>query len=335
MRRRREVRRVRLALLATLLLLVGSAACSSDDTAADGRLVIATTVAPITSIVANIAGDRADVTGLVPEGTNSHTYEPKPSVAELLARADVVYVNGLQLEELTADLAQANLKAGAELIELGTRVLPADEWIYDFSFPKAGGKPNPHLWTDPLLARRYAEVVAEDLAERDPDNAAYYRSNLTKFDALITELDTAMRTAFATVPTRELLTYHDAYAYFAADYDWRVIGAIQVSDVEEPTPREVADLIDQIRAEQVPAIFGSEVFPSPVLEQIARETGTTYIDDLRDDDLPGVPGDLEHSWLGLMVFDFRTITAALGGDPSALDALEIRDVAPDEAAYPQ
>src|SRR4029077_5907601 len=137
--------------------------------------------------------------------------------------------------------------------------------------------------------------------------AAYYRSNLTRFAAEIDQLDTAMRTAFATVPKRELLTYHAAYAYFAEEYDWKIVGAIQVSDFEDPTPRELAELIKQVRAEGVPAIFGSEVFPSPVLEQIGKETGARYVDVLRDDDLPGQPGDPEHSWFGLMLFDYITM----------------------------
>jgi ABC-type Zn uptake system ZnuABC Zn-binding protein ZnuA len=255
-------------------------------------------------------------------------------VAELLVEADVLYSNGLQLEEPTQQLARDN---GTEIVELGTSTLPEDEWIYDFSFPEEDGKPNPHLWTDPPLARRYAELVRDDLSERDPDNAAYYTDNYEAFAGLVDELDAAMRTAFATIPDgqRKLLTYHDAYAYFAEDYGWEVIGAIQVTDFEEPTAAEVAELIDQVEAAGVPAIFGSEVFPSPVLEQIGREAGVTYVDVLRDDDLPGEPGDPGHSWLGLMRFDFATMTRALGGDAAALDALDVRDVVPDEASYPQ
>ncbi len=325
--------------LVWMVALAGAACGGDDDTgalAAGGdRLRIATTVAPITSIVANIVGDRADVEGIVPEGTNSHTFEPKPSVAELLSDADVVYINGLVLEEPTRELAEENLKDGAEIVELGTLTLPEDEYIYDFSFPKSEGKPNPHLWTDPTLARRYAEIVKDDMSERDADNADYYAANYDKFSDLIDELDAAMRESFATIPNRELLTYHDAYAYFAKTYDWKVIGAIQVSDFEDPTPAEVADLIDQVKAEGVPAIFGSEVFPSPVLEQIGREAGVKYVDELRDDDLPGEPGDVEHSWLGLMRFDYITMTEALGGEASALKGVELRNVAPDTAKYPQ
>jgi ABC-type Zn uptake system ZnuABC Zn-binding protein ZnuA len=324
---------------AAIACCVAVSACGSDTAAdraaADDRIQIVTTVAPITSIVANIAGDRASVSGIVPEGTNSHTFEPRPSVAELLSTADVVYLNGLVLEEPTKDLAEANIGDDAAIVELGTLAIPESDYIYDFSFPKEEGKPNPHLWTDPTLARRYAEIVKDDLSARDPDNADYYAANYRAFSAVIDELDAAMRTAFATVPKRELLTYHDAYAYFARTYGWQVIGAIQISDFEDPTPSEVADLIDQLRASDVPAIFGSEVFPSPVLEQIGKEAGVQYVDVLRDDDLPGAPGESQHSWLGLMRFDYITMTEALGGDATALRAVGVRDVAPDTSAYPQ
>jgi hypothetical protein len=82
-------------------------------------------------------------------------------------------------------------------------------------------------------------------------------------------------------------------------------------------------------------VFGSEVFPSPVLEQIAAESGAEYIDDLRDDDLPGAPGEPAHTWLSLMQFDYVTIVEALGGDASALRVVDVSNVAPDTASYPQ
>jgi ABC-type Zn uptake system ZnuABC Zn-binding protein ZnuA len=113
------------------------------------------------------------------------------------------------------------------------------------------------------------------------------------------------------------------------------VGAIQPSDFDEPTAREVGDLINQVKDSKVKAIFGSEVFPSAVLEQIGRETGVSYVDVLRDDDLLGEPGDPDHSFLGLMQFDYVTMIEALGGDATALRNLDITDVAPDTANYPQ
>jgi len=314
-----------------------TAGAKGTGPAAGGKLQVLTTVAPITSIVANVAGDKAEVTGIIPEGEDSHTYEPKPSAATTMAKADVIFVNGLKLEDPTKELAQTNLQKGAEVIELGTLTLSPDEYIYDFSFPKSGGKPNPHLWTNPPMARCYAAIAASTLAKKDPANAAYYEKNANAFEGKVDELDSLMKEATKGMPAknRELLTYHDAYAYFAAHYGWKIVGAIQVSSFEDPTPKEVASLIEQIKKEKVPAIFGSEVFPSPVLAQIGKEAGVKYVDKLRDDDLPGAPGDPDHSYLGLMKFDFATMVENLGGDPSKLKAFNASDVTKDQANYPQ
>lgn len=316
----------------------GTTVRAANGTVAAGtKLTIATTVAPITSIVAAVVGDKATITGIVPEGTNSHTFEPRPSDAEKLAAADIVFVNGLGLEDPTMEMAQANPRAGSEIVELGTDALPRSEWIFDFSFPEDEGKPNPHLWTDPIYVKAYAEHVRDVLTARDPGNATTYAANTTAFGAVVDRLDAAMRAAFATMApeSRKLLTYHDAYAYFARHYGWTVIGAIQPSDFEEPSPREVADLIDQVKAEEVKAVFGSEVFPSPVLERIGTEAGVRYVDVLRDDDLPGAPGDADHSLLELLRFDYSTMVESLGGDASALRSVDLQVAVPDSADYPQ
>ncbi len=330
-----------LAALVALAAVAGACAPSSrepsDGSVIGDRLRVVTTVAPITSIVANVAGDLVTITGLVPEGTNSHTFEPPPSAARALAEADVIFVNGLQLEEPTKELAEENARESSEVVELGNATISPEEYLYDFSFPKEGGKPNPHLWTNPPMAKQYARTVADTLKRRDPANAEAFEANFSRFATRVDEFDRAMMKATATLARqdRKLLTYHDAYAYFAKHYDWDVVGAIQPSSFDEPTPREVADLIEQVRAEKVRAVFGSEVFPSPVLEQVGREAGVRYVDVLRDDDLIGKPGDPEHSWLGLMRFDFVTMVESLGGDASALKAIDTSDVAPDKAIYPQ
>jgi ABC-type Zn uptake system ZnuABC Zn-binding protein ZnuA len=331
-----------------VLVALLAAACADDSPTEDAagpsganddapRLRVVTTVAPLTSIIANVAGPDVAVIGLVPEGVNSHTFEPPPSSAATLTDADVVFLNGLGLEDPTEELALDNVEDPDRIVSLGDAVLPEDEWIFDFSFPEEGGVPNPHLWTDPTQVRAYAEVVHDTLVDLDPDHAATYRANFDAFTDKVDELDRAVRTATETVPAerRILLTYHDAYAYFAETYGWTVIGAIQPSDFAEPSAGEVADLVEQIRAEGVEVIFGSEVFPSPVLEQLAAETGATYVDDLRDDDLPGSPGEADHSWLGLMVRNYVTMVEAFGGDASALEQIDTSDVTATDAHYPQ
>ena len=341
---------MKLKILAVSLILVTGCAgseqtsnsqnvgCDLGEVVQGRPLKIATTVAPITSIIANIAGGTStSITGIVPEGTNSHTFEPKPSDAASLESADVIFINGLVLEEPTKDLAIANLKESANICELGTETLPESEYIYDFSFPKEGGKPNPHLWTNPPMAKQYAQVARDLLVRRDPVNAAIYEKNFVAFAVKIDALDNAIKIATVTIPVdqRKLLTYHDAYAYFAKNYGYTVVGAIQPSSFDEPTPKEIAALILQVKKLGVKAIFGSEVFPSPVLEQIGLESDVRYVDVLRDDDLIGKPGDKEHSWLGLMRFNFVTIAEALGGDASALKLIDVQDVVKDGAKYSQ
>ena len=312
----------------------------SDDSApeSDGdSILVATTVSPITSIVSRVGGDCVDVRGIVPEGTNSHTFEPAPSVAALLSDADVVFINGLKLEDPTLATAEANMADGAELVELGTVALPQEDYIFDFSFPEEDGKPNPHLWTDPTYATIYADIVREVLSERDPECADQMQENFEAFAAQAEELAEAVRLDQQTVPAGglKLVTYHDAYAYFAENFGWQVVGAVQPSDFADPTPSEVVTLIEQIRTEGVPTIFGSEVFPSNVLEEVGNETGVRYEQSLRDDDLPGAPGEENHSWLGLMQYNFATMIEGLGGDASNVRAVDITSPVPDNADYPQ
>lgn len=332
----RPVRHVLPAAL-SLAVLMAVTACSSDDESASDQLKVATTVAPITSIAANVGGDKVDIEGIVPEGTNSHTFEPAPQVAELLSTADIVLINGLQLEEPTKELAESNMKDDAVLVEVGDEVLPPEDYIFDFSFPEEDGKPNPHLWTDPTYAVEYAEVIANTFSEQDPDNSAYYAKNLKAFTAKASDLADALRADQESVPegNLKLVTYHDAYAYFAKNFGWDVVGAVQPKNFEDPTPIEVARIIDQVNAEDVQTIFGSEVFPSDVLEEVGRATGARYEDTLRDDDLPGEPGDDDHSWLSLMRYNYVTMIEGLGGTVQQLPSVDISDVAPDEAEYPQ
>ncbi|MGH2573863.1 MAG: metal ABC transporter substrate-binding protein [Actinomycetota bacterium] len=315
-------------------VVLAMVACRSDPGSDSGRLRVVTTVSPITNLVQNVGGGRAEVVGIVPEGTNSHTFEPAPSDARVMAEADVVFVNGLHLEEPTRELAEANVREGVSIVQLGDRTITPDQYIYDFSFPREEGDPNPHLWTNPPYANRYAEIIRDTLSRLDPAGVDQYGRNFDRLSARLDELDRLARQVTETVPpeNRKLLTYHDSFPYFAREYGWQVIGAIQPSDLSDPTAADVARLIDQIRAEKVPAIFGSEVFPSPVLAQIAAETGARYVAELRDDDLPGENGDPEHSYFGLMVFDFRTFMGALGGDISPFDGFDVTNIAGEEAA---
>ena len=320
----------------TLGLLVSLAGCTTAADANGDQLTVATTVSPLTSIAANIGGNRVDIEGIILEGSNSHTFEPQPQVAALLSTADVIFVNGLGLEGPTQDLADANMKDGAVLVELGDQVFPRRSGSTTSPFPKKTASRSAPL-DRPHYAIKYAEAICETFSNEDPANARYYERNLDAFTARATALEDALTADQKSVPDGNLtlLTYHDAYAYFARTYGWQVIGAVQPKNFEDPTPQEVAAIIDQVKLEDVPTIFGSEVFPSAVLAEIGRATGASYEATLRDDDLPGEPGDADHSWLGLMKYDYITMIEGLGGSAQRLSGVDTTDVAPDEAEYPQ
>ena len=332
--------------LAFCTALAAAASCSSEEGGAEsgpgedtGALMVVSTVSPITSLVENVGGARIRLEGIVPEGVNSHTFEPAPSVATLVAEADLIVLNGLFLEEPSLQLARANKKPDAVILTLADKAVTQDEWVFDFSFPESDGHPNPHLWTSPDLAVKYAELIRAELSSLDPENADYYSANFAELEERLNDLDSRIAAAVSTIPpeNRKLLTYHDSFPFFSARYGFDVIGAAQPSDFSEPSAREVASLIDQVRETGVPAIFGSEVFPSPIMEQIAKEGGAAFIDRLRDDDLPGSHGDPDHSYMGLMSTNIRIMAPALGGDADALNGFDTGLVFEGEsnAVYPE
>ncbi len=324
-------------LLLPILLLGGWAVASAcggggSSDAAAGKLKVVTTVAPLTNIVQNIGCDRITLAGIIPDGVDSHTFEPKPGDAKTLSKADIFIMNGAHLEGSSEKIAQANLKDASKIYKLADGTLSGDNessgFLYDFSFPKDQGDPNPHLWMNPRYAKKYAQLVAGWLGQNDAANRDYYQANLAAYEAQLDQLDASIKQAVATVPAsnRKLLTYHDSWAYWAREYGWTVVGAIQPSDFKEPSAQEVARLIDQIKRERVPAVFGSEVFPSKVAQQIARETSSKYVTQLSDDAPPGKAGAKEHTYVGMLVFDMREMLPALGGNAGAFDGFPVENV---------
>lgn len=310
-----------LALSGLLVLPTGQAVLARDDA---GRLQVVTTVAPHADLVREIAGDRVSLVQMIPDGTDSHTFEPRPSDARFLQDADLIILNGLHLELPTQRLADANKKPDTPYLMLGDSAIAPDEWIFDFSFPAAQGDPNPHLWLNVAYAKSYAQLITNQLVQMDPANADYYQANFATLAGRMDQLDQAIFAAVQALPpnSRKLLTYHDSWAYFGRRYGMDVIGAIQPSDFSDPSPREVGGLIDQVRALNLPAIFGSEVYPSKVLEVIGRETGAQYVSSLRDDELPGPPGSARHTYLGLMLDDMRIMFSSLGGPTEMFDGID-------------
>jgi ABC-type Zn uptake system ZnuABC Zn-binding protein ZnuA len=268
-------------------------------------------------MVKQVGGEVIRLHGLVPAGVNAHTFQPTPQDVQHLAMADLVIFNGLFLEEPTEKLLRSSGQPGVTVLKLGERTIDQTEWVFDFSFPKEHGHPNPHLWLNVAYAMTYTRLIGEQLRALAPDHAARFQHNAQRYLARLERLDQCIAMAINTIPARQrtLLTYHDSWPYFARRYGMTVLGAVQPANFSEPSPREMRRIIDQIRRERVPAIFGSEVFPSKVLEKIATETGVRYVTTLRDDALPGHPGDAQHSYIGMMVENVRAMVEALGGMP--------------------
>ena len=308
--------------LSILLLISTNFESSRDSFALNKTLNVVTSVSPITNIVKNVGGDKITLTGLVPEGVNSHTYEPVPSDIVKLGKADLVITNGLYLEDPMERIVNTSLNTNPniQLLKLGDNAVNPTEWVFDFSFPEEQGHPNPHLWLNPVYAMKFANLTKDKLVEMDPNNTAYYTENTDKYVALLKQLDEGIKEATQSIPTenRKLITYHDSWAYFAPRYNMTVIGAVQPSDFSEPSPLDIAKLIDQIKAENVSAIFASEVFSNRITDQIANEAGIEIVQTLSDDALPGNLTAPNHTYVGMMLENMKNMIVPLGGNVSSL-----------------
>jgi ABC-type Zn uptake system ZnuABC Zn-binding protein ZnuA len=320
-------------LLSTMTMYLTNSYATTTTTTSqeeDIKLNVVTSVAPITNIVQNIGGDKISLIGLVPEGVNSHTFQLVPSDAIKINDADLVIIDGLNLEadiEKTTENAIAK-NPSIQLLKLGDNTITKDQWIFDFSFPKEKGDPNPHLWLNVEHAMKFANLTRDKLIEMDPSNSQYYIDNSKRYNELLRQLDQGIKKSIETIPVenRKLLTYHDSWAYFAPRYGMKVIGAIQASDFNDPSPRDVANLIDQVRIEKVPAIFASEVFPTNIVDQIAKEANVNVVETLSDDDLPGNPGNNNHSYIGMMLENMKNMIIPLGGNIDALKDINLQNI---------
>jgi ABC-type Zn uptake system ZnuABC Zn-binding protein ZnuA len=318
--------------IVTIVFFISLTTSYAQENSTQGinKLNIVTSVAPITNIVQNIGGEKINLIGLVPEGVNSHTFDLVPSDAIKINNADLIIIDGLNLETEVEKIANNAIAKNSKihLLKLGDNTVDKADWIFDFSFPKEKGDPNPHLWLNVYYAIKFANLTRDKLIEIDPFNSKYYIENSKKYTELLKQLDNGIKKSIMTIPpeNRKLLTYHDSWAYFAPRYGMTVIGAIQPSDFGEPSAKDFADLIDQVRAEKVPAIFASEVFPTNIIDQIAKEGNITVVETLSDDDLPGKPGDNNHSYVGMMIENMKNMILPLGGNIEELKNINPKNI---------
>src|SRR5216683_3410219 len=160
---------MRLPLLLAVALIISTLLPTAPAFARDPKLKVVTTVAPHADLIREIAGDRVDLVQLIPDGTDSHTFEPRPSDASFMHAADLIVLNGLHLETPTQRMADANKRSDAPYLVLGDSTLAPADYLFDFSFPESKGDPNPHLWMNVAYARNYAQLIAPELSALDPD----------------------------------------------------------------------------------------------------------------------------------------------------------------------
>lgn len=302
-------------------------ASSGSTQPAASRLRVLVSDPANTAIVREIAGDLLIVESIVPPGGNGHTYEPLPSDAVKAATADLFIENGMELNPSVTRFVATNARDEMPTVILSEVIPPAEVISTDTAEQIAAHGHahafNAHFWTDPIYAIAYAKKIEAALSNLDPANAATYASRASRFIERLQVLDVAFKAAIDSIPTanKKLVVYHDSWSYFGRRYGIPIVGAIQPVSFAEPSADELRRMIRQIINEKVPAFFGSEVFPSDVLNTLAQETGAAYHADLSDEELPGEPGTPEHSYEGMMIANVRLITTALGGDISTLAGL--------------
>jgi ABC-type Zn uptake system ZnuABC Zn-binding protein ZnuA len=300
------------------------------ESSGDAEFTVVVSDPPIADLVAQVAGDDVRVVSVVPVGADGHTYEPVPEDARTLAEADIYIENGMSLNNVVTAFAVVNYPEGTPHHVL-SEVIPRSEVIATDTAEQIAAHGhahnfNAHFWPDPGYAQMYVERISEILSDYDTANATGYAERAAAVTAQLQEMDSAFAAALGTIPpeNRKLVVYHDSWSYYGRRYNIPVIGAIQPTDFSEPSAAELRSTIEEVREAGVPAFFGSEVFPSDVLEVIEAESGAAYVADLSDDRLPGEPGSPEHSYQGMMLANTRTIVEALGGDSSALDSIVLR-----------
>lgn len=311
---------MRKSILASLALIACVTACgevapapSASQVTDDRYTVIATT-----SVFADLArlalGSSVAVETIVPAGVDVHTFEPSPADAEKLASASLIIMNGLGLDEWALSLLEAAGKSEADVLALGEGIDEGSNWTYlESEHQESGayghGGIDPHIWLDPKGAAIYVERIAARVIVDAPALAGDIEVARDAGLAEIATLDSELRAQFAAVEAtnRKIVTFHDAFAYFARAYEIEIIGVAIEAPGQEPSAKEIAALIDAIREAGVTSVFSEVQFSSKVLDQIASETDATVLENLYSDALGAAPAD---SYIGAMRTNASAILAS-------------------------
>jgi ABC-type Zn uptake system ZnuABC Zn-binding protein ZnuA len=280
----------------------------------DDRLKIVATTTFIGDVIFRIAGDEVDLSTLLEPGQNPHSFQPSPRDLILVSEADLIFVNGLGLEEYLDDLLE-----GADT---AARVIIVSEGISHLMDESRDGEEqdlhqdhpeqDPHVWLDPNNVMIWVENITRDLVEEDPANAETYQSNSAAYVDELDQLDSWIRDQVDQIPpeNKKLITDHTTFGYFAEEYGFTQIGAMipAMTTEAETSGQQLASLVDRIRNLQVKAIFvGIDTDPT-LSQRIAEETGVQlvplYFGSLTD-------GDPAGTYLNFMIYNVTQIVEAL------------------------
>lgn len=313
----RHSRRIAVLLLALAAIAPAAVSAACQETPARrAPYTIVTTVAMVTDIVRQVAGDKAEVTGLVGEGVDPHLYKPTRSDMLTLQKADVVFYNGLMLEGKMSD-ALVRLARGGKPVYAVTELL--DE-KYLLEPEEMQGHFDPHVWMDASAWSRCVEAVAKVLSEYDPPNAELYRANARKLQEEIGRLHEYAKKVIASIPEKQrvLITAHDAFNYFGRAYGIKVMGIQGISTESDPGLKDINSLVDYIVQNRVQAVFvETSVADKNVraLVEGAKARGhTVVIGGTLFSDAMGPAGTYEGTYVGMIDHNATTIARALGGE---------------------
>jgi ABC-type Zn uptake system ZnuABC Zn-binding protein ZnuA len=299
--------RPRLPLLVTTLALAAAlVGCGPSGASSPGpTLPVVATSSVFADMIQNVGGEHVAVTSLVPHHADVHTFQPSPADVRAVSGARLLVMNGLGLDDWLRETIVNAAAAGTPLVELGpglsgAAILPGEE----------PGTQNPHLWMSVPYAKGYVAEIETALSAADPSNAAAYRQAAGAYDARLDALDARIRAKIAAIPaaSRRLVTFHDAFPYFAREYGLEIVGVAVEAPGQDPSAAEIAALIDAIKQAQVKAIVSEDQFPTKLVDQLAASTGAKVIADLYDDSLGDPPVT---TYEALMNWDVDQLVGAL------------------------
>lgn len=306
---------VGLALIPLLVALLAPVAGGPATAAANAhKIKVVATFSVLGDFIHQIGGDKVDLVTIVPPGGDAHTFDPKPDQVAKVAVADIIFEIGVGFEPWLNDMYDASgSKARRVAVTDGMNLIAADH-----EQGVVNGKPgtyDPHVWHDVNNAILIVQSIAKGLSAVDPANAATYQANAMTYLAQLNDLNTWVKQEVAKIPAdhRKLVTSHDTFGYFARAYGFQIIGTAFGSlstEQGDPSAKDVANLINQIKAAHVPAIFAENVSNPKLMKSIASEAGVKLGPELYTDAL-GAPGSTGDTYLKMMRYNVTSIVTAL------------------------